>query len=98
MERIFGIAFQLKDGKFQKMQPQVVGKIDADGHIGGTDYTFSRGIKGGVAITTNSTLVEDGDGLINPATGQKFEPTKKKTGYWDPLGKVFIKTWGGKKK
>jgi hypothetical protein len=97
--RIFGIAFQLKDGKFQKMPPQVVGKIDENGHIGGTDYTFSRGIKGGIAITTNSTLevLEDGS-LRNPATGDVFEETKSKKGFVSKASKVFIKPYGGKKK
>jgi hypothetical protein len=94
MERIFGIAFSLKDKKFQKMTPQVVGKVLADGTIEGTDYSFGDGgktIKGGVAYTTNSTLVEDDGDMVNPATKERFEPTKKGTGYWNPVSKTWIK-------
>jgi hypothetical protein len=97
--RIFGIAFQLEDGKFKKMKPQVVGRVLPDGTIENTPYKMEGGkkINGGIAITTHSNLIEDDGDLVNPATGQRFEPTRKGTGYWDPVSKIFIKAFGGKK-
>lgn len=94
-ETVLAMSFTLDRSKFVPTPPTVVGKILPDGSIENTHYKFDkREISGGVAITNNSRLQRAGGSIINPATGEVFVETKKKTGFFSKTTKTFIKPWG----
>lgn len=93
-EKVLAFASILKDGKFVDHPGTPIGKVEADGHIENTDYTYKkRKVIGGTAITKNSVLEADGEDLINPATGERFKKTRKGTGYFSSTTKTFIRPW-----
>jgi hypothetical protein len=92
-ERVFARASLIVKGKFIDHPGTVVGKVLPDGRIENTPYKFKSEIRGGVAVTTNSTLIIDGDDLVNPATGERFKPTKRATGFFSWLTQCFIKPY-----
>lgn len=93
--RALAIAFKNNSGTFTPFEGDVVGKVLGNGTVEGTDYRFDpTKINGGVAITRNSSLEIQEDGsLRNPATGDVFTETKKRTGYYSQKSKVFVKVW-----
>lgn len=86
-----------KEGKWEKDDEQkVVGRVSRDGHIENTDYKFTRPVVGGVAIGEgyHKKLREvDEHTLEEPLTGDKFERTRKGTGWWSPITKRFFKDY-----
>ena len=95
--KIFGMGFLLdrKKGKFKQHPGEVVGQVDEDGNIENTDYQFKRGIRGGTAITKHQTLVttDGGQHARNPATGDDFKITRKKTGLFNRVKGVWVKPY-----
>jgi hypothetical protein len=87
-----------KDGDKWVHVTEEVGKVTREGKIEGTNYQFKgREVIGGIAITTNEDLIQDGENLVNPVTKTVFKPTRKGTGFWNNTKQIFVKTWGGKK-
>lgn len=80
-------------GKFLEHPGRFVGKVLPDGTIEGTPYKFKREIRGGDTYTRNCTLIVDGDDLVNPATGERFKPTKKGTGFFSWLTQCFVRPY-----
>ena len=80
---------------FHNEEGVVVGNIDQEGRIEGTDYKFPQGtIVGGVAITQNHRLAEvSEDELVNPATGVHFKRTKKGDGFFDKGTGSYVKPY-----
>ena len=72
-----------------------IGRVLPDGRIENTDYRFKRrGIRGGIAVTKYSRLIRTSNShLKNPATGDVFKETKKKTGYWNKDRQCFVKPY-----
>ena len=95
--KIFGIGFLLnrETGKFDRHPGEEVGRVLEDGSIEGTPYKFKRGISGGIAITKHERLVttDGGAHARNPATGDDFRETKKKTGLFNWKKKIFVKPY-----
>ena len=92
-ERIDCITSSLDKGKFGPYSGRKVGSVSPTGEIENTGYKFKRKAIGGVAITSDKTLITDGDDLLNPATGDRFKLTKKGTGYFNKQIGVFVKPW-----
>jgi hypothetical protein len=93
-ERIFCRSLHVEDGRFFDSRGIVVGKVLEDGSIENTPYKFKHNeIRGGVAITTNSELVRQGGLLVNPATGEKFIPTKSGKGFFSKATMSFVKPY-----
>jgi hypothetical protein len=90
-ERIHSRSSVVVNGKFVDHPGTVVGKVTPEGKVEGTDYAFKRSIRGGVAITQNNVTVKQGKDLVNPATHERFKPTRKGTGFWSALTHTLIK-------
>lgn len=93
-EKVHARAQIIVGGKFLDHPGTPVGKVLPDGTIEKTPYKFKkRKVVGGVAYTRNGTLIVDGKDLVNPATGERFKPTKKGTGFFSWLTQCFIKPY-----
>lgn len=93
-ERVFGWTNKRRGEKWVDPLGDKVGKVNSDGSIEGTPYKFKRPIKGGTAITKNRALKQINDEtLLNPATGEVFNKTKKGTGFWGRKSKMFFKPY-----
>jgi hypothetical protein len=93
-EKVHCLTNTLINGKFGPPIPKVVGDVTPSGEIENTDYKFHRRVViGGQAVTMNSTLKTDGDDLINPATGERFRPTKSGKGYFSKSTGTFVKPY-----
>ena len=83
-------------GKWKRAAVKV-GRVRPDGKIEHTPYRFrKRTVKGGIAYTSNSELVDLPNGnKQNPATGEVFVPTKKtrnekRKAWWGRQSKTYV--------
>jgi hypothetical protein len=84
----------LKHGKFEKTEPSVVGLVDHDGNIVGTDYSFrNRHVVGGVAISKHTQYIKQGQVLVDPLTGEEFKETKKGGSFFNKLSGLLVKPY-----
>jgi hypothetical protein len=82
-------------GKETEIVPaEIVGLVDAQGHIKGTPYQYhTKQIRGGVAMTAHDEYLVKGDTLVDPLTGDVFKETKKKTGFFNAKKALFVKPY-----